>query len=125
MRKTSRFAAALAAMVLAASGCSGAMSEPEIELEGVELGSIGLRGGTLLANIRVDNPNRFSLRADDLRYELFLRGTGAADSTWVPFAQGTYEEEITVGGRETAIIAVPVEFSLSDLGGGSYELTPR
>lgn len=121
MGKTSRFVAALAAVAML-SGCGAAVREPDIELQGVELGSIGLRGGTLLANIRVDNPNRFSLRADDLRYELFLRGSGAADTSWVEFAQGTYDEEITVGGGETAIIAVPVEFSLTDLGGAAMSV---
>lgn len=122
--KTMRIFAAFVSVVMALPACSGAYREPQIELEGVSIGSLGLRGGTLMANVRVENPNRFSLRADDLKYELFLRRSAdePGDTAWVEFAEGTYDEDITVGGGETAIIAIPVEFSYSGLGGAATSL---
>ena len=55
-----------------AHACTG-FRKPTIELEGIELGSVGLSGGTLLVNVRVENPNAMGFRAENLNYELFLR----------------------------------------------------
>lgn len=119
-----RITAALAGAALALSACSGTFQRPDIDLEGVTLGSVGLSGGTLIANVRVHNPNRFSLRADDLRYRLWLREPGdtRADTTWVEFADGTYGDTITVRGRETRTFRIPVEFSYRELGGAAGSL---
>lgn len=91
---------------------------PTIELEGIELGSVGLSGGTLLVNVRVQNPNSMGFRADSLAYELFVRTP--RDTTnqegWERLTTGLYEEEIVIRGRETRTVQIPVNFRLSDLG---------
>jgi LEA14-like dessication related protein len=116
MIKRTTLLAILALMTLA-SACTG-FKKPTIELEGISLGSVGLSGGTLLVNLRVENPNSIGFRADDLRYELFLRApdSDASSPRWDRLAEGTYDEEIVIGARETRTVQVPVEFRLSQLG---------
>ena len=109
--------AAVLALTTVASACTG-FKKPTIELEGISLGSVGLSGGTLNVNLRVENPNAIGFRADDLRYELFLRAPDSDPGSprWDRLAEGTYDEEIVIGARETRTVQVPVEFRLSQLG---------
>ena len=92
--------------------------KPTIELEGIELGSVGLSGGTLLVNVRVENPNAVGFRAENLSYELFLRTPrdSSDQQGWERLKQGTYEEDIVIRARETRTVQIPVEFRLTDLG---------
>ncbi len=107
----------LLAFLALASACTG-FRQPEIELESVELGSIGLAGGTLMVNVAVTNPNRFGARADHLEYELFLRSPESQQpGGWNRLAAGTFDEPITIGARQTRVIQVPVDFRFADLGG--------
>ena len=119
-----RLTAAVTAAALTLSACSGAVRRPDIELEGVTLGSVGLAGGTLVANIRVHNPNRFTLRAQDLRYQLFLRRAGATgnDSTWTRFAEGTYDDTLNVRAGQTRTFGIPISFSFGQLAGAGRQL---
>lgn len=115
------FVRAVMALVLAVvvSGCgSFGFREPEVTLENVTLGGLGLRGGTLLVNLRVRNPNGFSLSADRLHYDLAVRDPEArGDSAWLDFATGTFDERFTVGAGDTETVQVPVEFTYAGLGG--------
>ncbi|MFL5537763.1 MAG: LEA type 2 family protein [Longimicrobiaceae bacterium] len=124
MRMRNRLPAALAAAALVLSACGGAVQRPDIELEGVTLGSVGLSGGTLMANIRVHNPNRFTLRANNLRYELFLRrpDTQPGDSAWTRFADGVYPDTLTVRAGQTRTFPIPVSFSFGQLAGASRQI---
>lgn len=119
-----RFPALVVMAAMALSACGGAVQRPEIELEGVTLGSVGLSGGTLIANVRVHNPNRFNLRASDLRYQLFLRRTGATtqDSAWTPLAEGTYGDTLTVRAGQTRTFGIPVSFGFGQLAGAGRSL---
>ena len=109
--------AAVLAMTTLASACTG-FRKPIIELEGIELGSVGLSGGTLLVNVRVENPNPVGFRAERVNYELFLRTPrdSADDQGWERLTRGTHEEDIVIRGRETRVVQVPVEFRLAELG---------
>ena len=81
------------------------------------VGGLGLRGGTLLVNVQVVNPNRFSLSADELTYQLSVTDPEqVADTAWIDFATGTYGEGFSVGARDTAVVEIPVEFSYAALG---------
>jgi LEA14-like dessication related protein len=116
MHRRTMLVAVLALMTLA-SACTG-FRKPTIELEGLSLGSVGLSGGTILVNVRVENPNPVGFRAENLNYELFLRTP--RDSTdqegWERLTSGTYEEDIVIRAGETRVVQVPVEFRLSELG---------
>lgn len=105
--------------------CAGSVfHQPEVTLQSVQVGGLGIRGGTLLVNVQVINPNRFSLGADELNYQLSVSDPAATpgDTTWIDFATGTYAQGFTVGARDTAEVQIPVEFSYSALGAASQSL---
>lgn len=109
-------AAVLAVMTLA-SACTG-FRKPTIEMEGIELGSVGLSGGTILVNVRVENPNPVGFRAERVNYELFLRTPrdSADEQGWERLTSGSHEEDIVIRANETRTVQIPVEFRLSELG---------
>ncbi len=110
-RKRFLRAGAAAALVLAAAAaCSHAFRQPTVELTGVKLGGIGIQGGLLYADLRVDNPNGYDLKANGLSYDLQLRDPDDPQG-WVPVSRGTYDEEVKVPARGQALVEIPVEFS--------------
>jgi LEA14-like dessication related protein len=119
-----KMTAALTVAAMAVSACGGTVQRPDIELEGVTLGSVGLAGGTLVANIRVHNPNRFTLRAQNLHYQLSVRKAAAsgADSTWSRFADGVYDDTLSVRAGQTRTFGIPVSFSFGQLAGAGRGL---
>lgn len=115
MRALRRFgAAALLACAAALSACGGAVQEPVVRFEGLRVGGLGLEGGRIMVQVGVVNPNRFGLQARDVEYDLDLRATGGDE--WIDLAEGVYGEEISVGGRDSVIVEIPVEFTYRQLG---------
>ncbi|HEV2149248.1 MAG TPA: LEA type 2 family protein [Longimicrobiaceae bacterium] len=122
-RSTIRAAFSLALVLLVTACGSFGFRQPEVTLEGVQLGGLGIRGGTLLVNVRVDNPNRFALNAERLRYDLAVRDPGAgSDTAWIDFASGTFDQDFSVGARATETVQIPVEFTYSGLGGAASSI---
>lgn len=121
--KILRFSIA-AFFVTIAGACAGSVfHQPQVTLQSVQVAGLGLRGGTLLVNVEVINPNRFSLSAEALTYQLAVSDPEAAsDTAWIDFATGTYAERFSVGARDTAVVQIPVEFSYSALGAASASL---
>ena len=125
MRYRISWSALLAGLLaMSAGGCASAVfDQPQVTLENVQLGGLGLRGGTLLVSLQVINPNRFSLNAEELTYNLALRDPAeVADTTWIDFATGTYSERFSVPARDTAVVQIPVEFSYNGLGAAAGSL---
>lgn len=111
--------------VLMSGGCASAVfNQPQVTLENVQVGGLGLQGGTLLVSLQVINPNRFALNAEQLSYQLALRdpGSEAADTTWIDFANGTYDQSFSVPARDTAMVQIPVDFNYSGLGAAAGSL---
>jgi LEA14-like dessication related protein len=104
--------------LLVVTGCTSAMyRQPQVELQNVQLGSLGLRGGTLLVNLKVVNPNRFGLHAHQLRYDLRIADTvQPGEDGWIDFANGLYDQPFTVSARDSAFVQIPVEFTYGGLG---------
>lgn len=125
MKHMNRIPLALAVLAMTfLSACLG-VKKPEVDLENVSVGSLGLSGGTLNVDVRVKNPNTFGVKAQRLNYDLFLRRSGsgeASDTSWVSFAKGTYDEDIEVGAGQTRTVRIPVNFSYSQLGTAAREL---
>lgn len=109
----------LLTLILALGACTGRVfRQPVVTLQSVQIGGLGLRGGTLLVNLEVVNPNRFVLNADRLSYELALSDPEAGtDTAWVDFAQGVYDQGFSVAARDTASVQIPVEFTYGGVGG--------
>ena len=128
MHSTRRIRALGALLVtLVVGGCAGGIfRQPEVTLEGVEIAGLGLRGGTILVDIQVVNPNRFALNANQLDYQLALSDAQAgADTAWIEFATGTYDQPFSVAGRDTGRVQIPVEFSYEGLGTAGTSLLRR
>ena len=116
-----------AALALMATGCGGSIfQQPQITLESVQIGGLGLSGGTLVVDLQVVNPNGFSLSANRLNYDLALRDPEATtDTAWVDFASGVYDQPFTVRGGETEHVQIPVSFSYSGLGAAAGSMLRR
>jgi LEA14-like dessication related protein len=117
-------ALALAGIVVLA-GCFGSFQQPEVRLDGVRLGSIGLGGGLLYAQLSVSNPNDFGLEARSLTYDLELADAAASDPEWVRLADGEFDEPIVVGARDSTRVEVPVEFSFANVSAIAQALLER
>jgi LEA14-like dessication related protein len=125
MRKsnTKRWAVSLLVVLLMAACGGRVFRQPQVTLQNVQIGGLGLRGGTLLVNLQVVNPNRFALNANELNYALQLNDpTAAGDTTWLDFAQGTYDQPFSVAAGDSAEVQIPVEFSYAGLGGAAGSL---
>ena len=113
-----RYARILAPLLLATSvsACSSAVRQPEVRLESVSIGGVGLRGATLYADVHVTNPNGFGLETRQLNYDLQLPDPDNAGG-WVSFAKGTMDERVRVGSNSSTIIKVPIQFRYDDANG--------
>ncbi|MDB4948064.1 MAG: Late embryosis abundant protein 2 [Gemmatimonadetes bacterium] len=111
----------LAAVALAAACGSGVFKQPTVALDSISVGGLGLTGGTLLVNVRIQNPNGFTLGADRVTYDLAVH-TAPGDSAWSSIARGTYERPFRVGGGRTEVVQIPVEFSYAGAGGAGAAL---
>ncbi|MGH7483153.1 MAG: LEA type 2 family protein [Longimicrobiales bacterium] len=103
------------ALMFALVGCLPDLEEPDVRVDGVRLGGLGLTGGFLYVELHVMNPNRFDLEADGLRYDVDLRG-GSEDGDWVDFTEGEFREDIRVAGEDSTSVEIPVEFRYDALG---------
>jgi LEA14-like dessication related protein len=122
MRRNKSVGAVLALLaVLGLGGCASQMyQQPEVTLQNVQLGGLGLRGGTLLVNVKVVNPNRFALNANALRYDLRIGDTRqVSDTSWIDFASGLYEQPFSIGSRDSAVVQIPVEFTYTGISGAT------
>ena len=102
--------------VLLLGACSSVMRQPEVRLESMRVGGIGLRGGTLYAQVYVGNPNGFDLETRSLTYDMQVEHPDSA-GRWVSFSQGTMDEPVRVRGNGSTVIEVPIQFRYDDLGG--------
>lgn len=119
----SRAALALLLTVALAACSSSVFKQPEVTLQSVQLGGLGLRGGTMLVNLRVVNPNRFTLSANQLQYQLAIGDRDEpGDTAWIDVAEGVYDRPFSVAARDSAVVQIPVEFSYSGLGGAATSI---
>ena len=109
-------AAAVLATTALASACSSVVKEPEVRLDNIGIGSIGLDGGTLRVRLNVVNPNSFGLQADGLSYLIEVAEDAEDGEAWDTLSVGSYEERITIEADDSAFVEIPVRFRYRDLG---------
>lgn len=114
----------IVALLLAFGGCAGRVfRQPVVTLERVQLAGLGLRGGTLMVSVQIQNPNPFTLTANEVEYTVEIADVrSAADTTWVDLAAGTYPHRFSVPGGDVVSVEVPVEFSYTGIGGAASSL---
>lgn len=114
LRTTLQLALLLSAALTA---CVPRVEEPEVRLTSVQVAALGFQGGLLHAEFEVINPNRFSISASRVDYEIEFSKPGTDSQEWAPLASGMIDEEVRVDARDTAAIEVPISFRYSRLGG--------
>jgi len=101
-----------------AAACSTVFRQPIVTLDTFRLESIGLRGGTLVARVHVENPNGYDLRTERLDYTIEVAESDTSDGvTWRQLAVGDFEEEVRVPANSAAYVEIPIDFSFSEMGG--------
>lgn len=110
------------AMVGAA--CAGAVRRPEIELAGIRVGGIGLRGASLIAELDISNPNDFTIETDSIAYQLFAN-TSSDGETWHPVLQRTYAQRIVIPEDRKTRVEIPIEFNYSEMTGAARSIMDR
>lgn len=111
----------LALLALTLGACSRAVQQPEVRLEGVRVGGVGLRGGTVYAQVMVTNPNGFDLETEQLNYDLQLADP-KDEGKWISFSKGTIDERIRIEDHDSKVIEIPIQFRYDDLGGAVRSL---
>jgi LEA14-like dessication related protein len=114
---------ALVASMIATS-CGGAVKRPEIELVGMRLGGIGLRGASLVAELDITNPNDFTIETDSVAYRLFANTSSSGDS-WQPVLQRTHTQRIVIPEDEKTRVEIPIEFNYSEMSGAARSILDR
>ena len=104
----------VAAIGLAIPACNR-VHAPDVVLTGVRFAGIGLQGITLIADLRIENPNKFAIEADSITFQLEAANPDQSGA-WSQVTRGTNRERIRVEGGNTATAAVPIEFAFKDLG---------
>ncbi|HUF13611.1 MAG TPA: LEA type 2 family protein [Longimicrobiales bacterium] len=97
------------------AGCSSAIQEPEVRLDRISVGTLGLEGGVLRVRLHVLNPNSFGIQAEGLEY-LIEVSEGDPEEPWTALSEGRFTDRITVEADDSALVEIPVRFRYRDLG---------
>jgi LEA14-like dessication related protein len=79
-------------------------ARPAVTFRGVNLGTVGLGGGSLDVALGVANPNPYALTAKRMSYRLLV-----GDSTEV--ARGATTAAVSVAGHDSAVVRLPLDVS--------------
>ena len=108
------------------AGCVGRVRQPEITLTGVRLSGLGLRGGSMVAELEIKNPNGFDVETRSISYDLQVSDRDAANNpTWVQFAKGTLDDKVKVGDHGTTKVQIPIEFRYDAVSGALRSIMDR
>jgi LEA14-like dessication related protein len=108
--------AAVVVTSFTAAACSHAFREPTVRLADIVSGGFGLKGGSVIAQIEVDNPNSFTLGTKTISYNFEVLDATKSDTSWVPVTKGIIDKPIRVGSNDKTIVEVPIDFNYSDFG---------
>jgi LEA14-like dessication related protein len=97
------------------AACSELVRAPVVELTGVRVRSIGLRGATLLAQLDIDNPNRFAIETDSITFQ-FEASDVRQPGSWKRVTSGTNVQQYRVEKASRTSVEIPIDFAYSDLG---------
>jgi LEA14-like dessication related protein len=103
----------VASMVAALAACER-VRPPMVEPTGVRLSGIGLRGATLMADLRIENPNDVAIETDAITFE-FAASNPDEPGSWTPVTSGSTDQRVRIEGKGSAVAEVPIELSYSNL----------
>jgi LEA14-like dessication related protein len=91
-----------------ACSMSSVFEKPELEFRGIRIGAIGLGGASIDVVVDVYNPNSYRLGLDRFTYDLTIEN--------VRFGAGEIETPVSVDGRSTVTVRLPLDLDWSRLG---------
>ena len=106
------------------AGACASVRRPEVQLTGVRLGGIGLRGASLVAELEISNPNSFDIATDSIGYRLYAN-TSTSGTQWEPVLQRTVTQRIVARGSDVTRVEVPIDFNYSELSGAARTILER
>lgn len=105
----------LAVMAAGATGCSAFFTAPGVEVVAVNLADVGFTGATARVALDVDNPNRFGITLQEIRYALEV-ATDSSATRWNELGRGDGGNEVTLPSREVTRVTLDLPFQYSALG---------
>jgi len=101
----------LIGLIVLISSCAAlqrlALKEPDIQYQSVKLQSLDFNSVSLLFDFAVSNPNELDLEAKGYNWNMSIGGR--------EFVSGLSESPLTVNGKSTSIVQVPVRFGFKEL----------
>lgn len=104
------------------AGCLGSVKKPEVVLQDIRVGGIGVRGASLIAELDIRNANDFDIETDSITYELFAAN---AQGEWDRMLTRSYTQRIQIDENRTTRVEIPIDFNYSDLSGAGRTLLDR
>lgn len=98
------------------AACIPQYEEPEVRLDAVRLGALGIRGATVHAHLVVTNPNRFTLHAQRLTYRLQLADPALSGDSWMQLASGVLDRDVSIAAGDSARVELPIDLSYDGMG---------
>lgn len=96
-------------------GCALFFKAPSVEIVGVDVVALGLTSGTAEVVLDVTNEGGRQMDIQGFLYEIEVQDP-RDDGGWASLAEGFYNHELSIPGRETRRVRVPVPFQYSALG---------
>jgi LEA14-like dessication related protein len=110
-----RKAVGLLLVLGSAQGCALFFKAPAVEIVDVEIVALGLTSGTAEVVMDVTNESGRQMDIRGFLYEIEVKEP-RDDGGWSSLAEGFYNHELSIPGRETRRVNVPVPFQYSALG---------
>jgi LEA14-like dessication related protein len=96
-------------------GCAIFFKAPSVEIVDVNVISLGLTSGTAEVVLDVTNEGGRQMVIRGFLYEVEVKGN-EEDGDWTSLAEGFFSDEVSIPGRETRRVKIPVPFQYSALG---------
>lgn len=106
------------------AGCVGKVRQPEVQLAGVRVGGLGLRGATLIADLEIKNPNSFTIETDSIIYT-FEAADPNNSGAWSQVTQGNYNQRIQIKDGGKTSVEVPIEFNYTGMNAAVQSIMNR
>ncbi|MEX2526382.1 MAG: LEA type 2 family protein [Gemmatimonadota bacterium] len=102
-------------LAAATTACSALFTAPGVEVVAVTLADVGFTGATARVALDVDNPNRFGIRLQEVRYALEV-ATDSSATQWDELGRGSGGRDVALPGREVTRVTLDLPFRYQALG---------
>lgn len=90
------------------------LKRPSVRLSNLKLNNFSLTNATFNLELRVDNPNQWTLNLNDMDYNLVVNNT--------KWAVGEISEKVAIKSNNTSIIQIPFALNYLDVGSSVFSM---